>query len=114
MQVWSRLIKKCGLYRANKKRVNGPHARRTNYHNISPAGLWPVELKINYLQFKLFSYKAVLSMNFFLLINIKIVGILISIKRKIFVLNQVEHEKSFLTLGPPSVDHGLTVEDIVV
>ena len=29
-QVWSRLIKKCGLYRANKKRVNGrTHDGRT-------------------------------------------------------------------------------------
>ena len=76
---------------------------------------------------KLFSYSTQLSMQFFLLINIKmptIVGILIFIsrknfmlssalqekslnwwylifyKRKNFILSWVEHEKSFITLGP--------------
>ena len=59
--------------------------------------------KIKYHQFKLFSYKAELSMKFFLLINIKmptIVGILIFISRKNFMLNWVEYEKSFITSGP--------------
>ena len=53
-----------------------------------------------------FSCKAELSMKFFLLINIKmptIVGILIFISRKIFLLTWVEHEKSFITSGPAAV-----------
>ena len=44
-----------------------------------------------------------LSMKFFLLINVKmptIVGILIFISRKNFMLNWVEYEKSFITSGP--------------
>ena len=42
-------------------------------------------------------------MLFFLLINVKmptIVGILTFMSGKIFMLNSVEHEKSFITLGP--------------
>ena len=58
--------------------------------------------KIKYHQFKLSSSTAVLSMKFFLLINIKmltIVGILIFINRKNFMLNWVEYEKKFYDLG---------------
>ena len=42
-------------------------------------------------------------MIFFLFINVKmptVVGILIFMSRKNLMLNSVEHEKSFLTLGP--------------
>ena len=42
-------------------------------------------------------------MLFFLLINVKMptgVGILKIMRRKIFMLNSVEHEKSFITSGP--------------
>ena len=42
-------------------------------------------------------------MLFFLLINVKmptIVGILTFMSRKNFMLNSVEHEKSFITSGP--------------
>ena len=42
-------------------------------------------------------------MLFFLFINVKmpiIVGILTFMSRKIFMLNSVEHEKSFITSGP--------------
>ena len=52
---------------------------------------------------KLSSCTAKMSMKFFLLINIKMptnVGILIFISRKDFMLNWVEYEKSFITLGP--------------
>ena len=50
-------------------------------------------------------YRALLtsSMLFFLLINVKmptIDGILTFINRKNFVLSCVEHEKSFITVGP--------------
>ena len=58
--------------------------------------------KIKYHQFKRFSCKTELSMIIFLLINIKmptIVGILIFISRKNFMLNWVEYEKSFITSG---------------
>ena len=59
-------------------------------------------MKIKYQQFKRSAYTAELSMKFFLLINIKMptnVGILIFISRKNFMLNWVEYEKSFMTLG---------------
>ena len=61
--------------------------------------------KIKYRQFKLSSCTAELSMKFVLIINIKmptIVGILIFISRKNFMLNWVEYGKSFMTseLGP--------------
>ena len=62
-----------------------------------------VPLKNKYQQVKLFSCKAELSMDFFLLINIKMpttVGILILISRKKFMLNSAEHERSFIALGP--------------
>ena len=42
-------------------------------------------------------------MLFFLFINVKmptIVGILTFMSRKNFMLNRVEHKKSFITLGP--------------
>ena len=45
-------------------------------------------------------------MLFFLLINVKmptIVGILTFVSRKNFMLNSVEHEKSFITSGPGCV-----------
>ena len=45
-------------------------------------------------------------MLFFLLINVKmptIVGILTIMSRKNFMLNSVEHEKSFITSGPDYV-----------
>ena len=47
-------------------------------------------------------------MLFFLLINVKmptIVGILTFISRKNFMLNSVEHEKSFITSGPGLAHH---------
>ena len=45
-------------------------------------------------------------MLFFLLINVKmptIVGILIFMSRKNFILSRVEHEKSFITSGPDCI-----------
>ena len=59
--------------------------------------------KNRYKQFKLISHKAELSMKLFLLINIKmptIVGILIFIGRKNFMLHWIEHEKKSYNIGP--------------
>ena len=52
---------------------------------------------------QLFSYSDKPRMLFFLFINVKmptIVGILTFMSRKNFMLNRVEHEKSFITSGP--------------
>ena len=60
-------------------------------------------IKIQYQQFKPVSCTAEFSMQFFLLTNIKmatIVGILIFISRRNFILNWVEYDKSFITSGP--------------
>ena len=59
--------------------------------------------KLNTSNLHFSSCAAELSMKFFLLINIKMpttVGILIFISRKNIMLNCVECEKSFITLGP--------------
>ena len=56
-----------------------------------------------YQQIQLFSDSDKPRMQFFLLINVKmptIVGILTFMSRKNFMLNLVEHKKSFITSGP--------------
>ena len=58
---------------------------------------------IRYQEIQLFSDSDKPKMLFFLLINVKmpkIVGILTLMSRKKFMLNWVEHEKSFITSGP--------------
>ena len=57
-------------------------------------------------KFSIFSGSDKLRMLFFLLINVKmptIVGILTFLSRKFFMLNCIEHEKSFITSGPDKV-----------
>ena len=61
-----------------------------------------------------FSCKAELSMNLFLLINIKMpttVGTLIFISRKNFMLNWAEYEKCFITSGPGFIEDSQGQED---
>ena len=57
----------------------------------------------NIKKFSFFSESDNPRMLFFLFTNVKmptIVGILTFMSRKIFMLNRVEHEKSFITSGP--------------
>ena len=59
--------------------------------------------KFKYQEIQLFSGSDKPRMLFFLLINVKMpttVGILTIMSRKNFMLNSVEHEKSFITSGP--------------
>ena len=60
-------------------------------------------INIKFQEIQLFSGSDKPRMLFFMLINVKmptIVGILIFMSRKNFMLCLVEHEKSFITLGP--------------
>ena len=45
---WDTIKSEDCMYRVNKKLFTDgrTHRRRTNHHDISPSGLWPVELKI--------------------------------------------------------------------
>ena len=74
--------------------------------------------KNKYQQFKLISFKAEVSMKFFMPMNIKmrtIVGILIFISRKIFMLSWVEYKKkAFYDLGAWLVFVGRTVDGMIV
>ena len=81
----------------------GPRGYKTIFSCSTQLRMKFVQLmkKIKLQQFKLFSCTAELTMNYFLLINIKMpttVGILIFISRKNFMLNWVEYEKMFYDL----------------
>ena len=67
-------------------------------------------ISVKYQEIQLFFLGSHLpTMLFFLLINVKmptIVGILTLMSRKNFMLSRVEHEKSFITLGPGEQNTG--------
>ena len=65
-----------------------------------------IKTNTHYRQMKKFLAIFLSDVVFIMLINVKmptIVGILTFISRINFVLSRVEHEKSFITLGPESV-----------
>ena len=73
--------------------------------NLAENEIFPAIEKLNTNNLNFFSCKAEPSMNYFLLINIKmptVVGILIFMSKKSSMLNWVEHEKSSITSGQVS------------